>query len=444
MNIVTRFAPSPTGKFHAGIYRTGIFSYLFARHHGGKFILRIEDTDKARSAKEYEENILDALQWLGLEYDEFHRQSERVEEHERILHDLVERNLAYVSKETNDGGVVREVIRFRNPNKTVTFNDMIRGEITFDTTELNDFVIAKSFTEPLFHLVVVADDAAQDVTHVIRGEDHISNTPRQILIYEALGEPVPQYAHVPLVLAPDRTKLSKRKGAKPVTEYRDEGFLPEAVLNYVAMLGWNPATDEEIFTKDELIQRFTLDQVQKSGAIFDEVKLRWFNREHVLKMSVEAFEAKVTEFMSAELAEKLKVTGRLEKLMPELRERTETFNDIRTMEEGGEFLYYVEAPTYEPESLYWKKDPDPEHTKEHLNRAMALLEPLEAQKWNLESVKDALWDYAEKAGKGNVLWPIRYALSGREKSPDPFTLAGILGKDETLSRIKTALGLLSR
>src|SRR3989344_3256503 len=196
--IVTRFAPSPTGLFHAGNYRTAIFSFLFARHHGGKFILRIEDTDRARSKKEYEDNILDALQWLNLEYDEMHRQSEWVGEHERQLRQLVEKGAAYVSKEKNEAGEERELIRFKNPNRLVTFNDAVRGDITFDTTELKDFAIAKSFTEPLFHFVVVADDARQGVTHVIRGDEHISNTPRQILIYEALGAPLPLYAHLPL------------------------------------------------------------------------------------------------------------------------------------------------------------------------------------------------------------------------------------------------------
>ena len=444
MDVVTRFAPSPTGTFHLGSYRTAIFSYLFARHHGGKFLLRIEDTDKARSTKEYEDNILESLDWLGLEYDEFHRQSEWVGKHEDILRDLVAQDVAYVSKETSDEGVEREVIRFRNPNRAVTFNDLIRGEITFDTTELGDFVIAKSFTEPLFHLVVVADDAAQGVTHIIRGEDHISNTPRQILLYEALGKPVPQYAHLPLVLAADRSKLSKRKGARALTEYRDSGFLPEAVLNYVAMLGWNPATEEELFTKSDLVERFTLDQVQKSGAAFDENKLRWFNREYLMKLDDERFKTDIKPFFTPELLKTLEANGRFEKLLPELRERIEVFGDIRTMEENGEFSYYAESPTYTPEELLWKKEPDKEAAKSHLERVRSLLEPLSPDSWTAEGVKSAIWAYAEEVGRGNVLWPLRYALSGREKSPDPFTLADILGKDETLTRISFAVELLSR
>lgn len=440
MNVVTRFAPSPTGLLHSGNYRTAIFAYLFARHSHGKFILRIEDTDRARSKKEYEDNIIESLAWLGLDYDEFHRQSEWVGEHERILKDLVHRGLAFVSKEEKDG-YEREVIRFKNPNKRVTFADIIRGDISFDTTDLGDFVIAKSFTEPLFHLVVVADDAAQGVTHIIRGEDHISNTPRQILLYEALGARPPQYAHLPLVLSPDRSKLSKRKGARPITEYRDRGFLPEAVLNYVAMLGWHPGTNEEIFSKEKLVERFTLDQVQKSGAIFDETKLRWFNKEHVKMVERAAFSSEVKKFMSEALVNELQKTDRFEKLIPELRERVEVFSDIREMEAAGEFDYFVNPPAYQKEALLWKKDPHPEHAKTHLMHTLSLLVPLETP-WSQESVKDALRGYAEEQGKGEVLWPMRVALSGRERSPDPFTLAAILGKDETLSRIRAAISLL--
>lgn len=443
MDVVTRFAPSPTGHLHAGNYRTAVFAYLFARHNKGKFILRVEDTDRARSKKEYEENIIETLEWLGLEYDLMERQSDRVGEHKKALHELVDKGLAYVSKETNEEGIERELIRFRNSNKDVTFNDSIRGEITFNTTELKDFVIAKSFTEPIFHLVNVVDDHQEGVTHVIRGEDHVSNTPRQILIYEALGYEPPKFAHLPLILAKDKSKLSKRKGARPLLEYRDLGYLPEALINYLAFLGWHPGTDEELFSKDELVERFTLEQVQKSGAIFDEVKLRWYNREYLLKLDNQTFLDHAKPFFSDSLLKALEKENQLEKLMPVLRERIETFGDIQEMEEAGEFDYFVDQPEYDIENLLFKKEPDKEATKTRLEHVYAQFEALEAQKWTSESVKDAVWEYASEEGRGAVLWPLRYSLTGAQKSPDPFLVADILGKNETLSRVKKAIELLS-
>ena len=261
--VVTRFAPSPTGLFHSGSYRTALFSYLYARQNGGQFILRIEDTDKARSKKEYEDNIIESLKWIGLEYDAFYRQSDNLPTHQKYLNQLIAEGKAYVSKEPargKDGAPVLgedgkekmvEVVRFKNPGGKVKFHDLIRGDIEMDTTELKDFVIAKNLNEPLFHLAVVVDDFTEGVTHVIRGEDHISNTPRQILIARAIGAPEPTYAHLPLILAEDRSKLSKRKGALAITEYRDKGFLPEAVVNYMALLGWNPGTEQEIMSLKE-------------------------------------------------------------------------------------------------------------------------------------------------------------------------------------------------
>jgi glutamyl/glutaminyl-tRNA synthetase len=250
--VVTRFAPSPTGHLNIGGVRTGIFAYLFARHNKGKFVLRIEDTDRERSKKEYEESIIESMHWLGLGYDVMYRQSDNIARYEELLHTLVDKNLAYISKEEpKEEGGRTEVIRFRNPKKAVTFDDAVRGAISFDTTELGDFVIAKSFTEPLFHFAVVVDDWDEGVTHVVRGEDHISNTPRQMLIQDALGAPHPVYAHLPLIVGGDKSKLSKRKGAKPLVEYRELGFLPEAILNYNAFLGWHPDGEKELYSKEE-------------------------------------------------------------------------------------------------------------------------------------------------------------------------------------------------
>ena len=272
--IITRFPPSPTGNFHVGSARTALFNFLFARKNNGKFILRIEDTDKTRSKKEFEDNIFESLEWLGLKYDEFYRQSDRGKIHR-----------TYIEKMLDDGSIYEaedKIIRFKNPNKKVKFNDLVRGEIEFDTTELKDFIIAKSVDEPLYHLAVVIDDFESNITHVIRGEDHISNTPRQILIQETISAPRPIYAHLPLILAPDRSKLSKRKHGESVSlnYYRDKGYSPEAMINYLALLGWNPGTEQEIFTLPELINVFDFSRVHKGGAIFDEKKLAWVNRKH--------------------------------------------------------------------------------------------------------------------------------------------------------------------
>ena len=274
--VVTRIAPSPTGYLHFGLARTALFSYLFARKHGGTYILRIEDTDTARNKPEYEQDISEQLAWLGLTADATYRQSEAMPRHKQCLAKLIEEDKAYVSKETaKDGsGKEVEVVRLRNPGETVTFTDLIRGEIQFDTTELKDFVIARSITDTLFHLAVVIDDADEGVTHVIRGEDHISNTPRQILIQRALGFPEPHYAHLPLILMPDKSKMSKRKHETAVRTFREMGILPNALINYVALLGWNPGTDQELFTLEELVNIFDTSQVQKSGAVFDMEKDR--------------------------------------------------------------------------------------------------------------------------------------------------------------------------
>ena len=267
-------APSPTGNFHVGSARTALFNFLFARKNNGKFILRIEDTDKERSKKEFEDDIFESLEWLGLKHDELYRQSERGEVYKSYIEKMLDEGSVYESDD--------KVIRFKNPNKKIKFNDLIRGEIEFDTTELEDFVIAKSVNEPLYHLAVVIDDFESGITHVIRGEDHISNTARQILIQEAIGAPRPIYAHLPLILAPDRSKLSKRKHGESVSldYYRNKGYSPAAIINYLALLGWNPGTEQEIFTLEELIKVFDLSRVHKGGAIFDEKKLAWVNRKH--------------------------------------------------------------------------------------------------------------------------------------------------------------------
>lgn len=443
--VITRFAPSPTGLLHAGNYRTAVFSYLFARQQGGQFHLRIEDTDKERSKKEYKDNILESLAWLGLEYDSIVEQSLQVENHKKLLRKLIDEEKAYVSKELAKDGSGREVevVRFKNPNKKVAFTDMIRGRIEMDTTDLKDFVIARNINEPIFHFAVVVDDFTMGITHVVRGEDHISNTPRQILIQEALGAPQPIYAHLPLVLAPDRSKLSKRKGALAITEYRDRGFFADAMLNYMATLGWNPGTDEEIMSKARLIEIFDIAKVQKSAAIFDEEKLRWFNREYMKKIPRE----KIIETILVALKDKKPALvpdqSMVEKVVPVALERASTLGDIREAIDSGELLYFFEQPSYTATDLLWKDEKDPNKTIAHITKALEILDTIPENSFTQASVKYAVWSYATEVGRGNVLWPIRFALSGRAKSPDPFVLAEIFGKKETKRRLIAAHELLS-
>ena len=448
--VVTRFAPSPTGLLHAGSYRTAVFSYIFAKQNEGRFVLRIEDTDTIRSKKEYEDNILDSLTWLALPYDEMHRQSERTAIYKEYLEKLLADGKAYLSKEepaaadeqpkkagAKDAPRRTEVIRFKNPNKKVRFHDLIRGDIEFDTTELGDFVIAKSVTEPIFHLAVVLDDYLMGITHIIRGDDHISNTPRQILIQRALGAPEPVYAHIPLLLAPDRSKLSKRHGALPLTEYRERGYLPEAMVNFLALLGWNPGTAQELFAMDELIAEFDFDRVQKSGAIFNEEKLKWMNKEY-LKRKPAAF---ITALVAGAIGKpESAVTPAVAAV---IMERASTAPEIKALYEAGEYRYFFEKPQYDAAKLLWKDEKDAARTRGHLEFALAAVEKLPAgAAFTQAAVKEALWPYAEQNGRGNVLWPMRFSLSGAQKSPDPFALSELLGREETLARLKIAIDKL--
>lgn len=437
--VVTRFAPSPTGHMHAGSYRTAFFAYLFARKNNGKFILRIEDTDRERSKPEYTQEIFSVFEKIGISYDEKYIQSENLDRHRECLQQLINNGSAYISKEeAKDGsGVIKDIIRFKNPNTVVTFTDLIRGEIKTDTTDLGDFVIAKNLEEPLFHLAVVVDDHDEGVTHVIRAEEHIANTPRQILIYQALGFTVPHYGHLPIVLAPDKTKMSKRKGAVPVIEYLDRGYLPGALLNAICLCGWNPGTEQEIFSREDLEKIFDLDHVQKAGAVFNEEKLNWFNREYIKMMTDDEKLSEIKKYLPERF---LSVSQDLMiKLIPIITERIHYFGEIKTMVDDGELDYFIAQPSIDLTKLSWKGEGN-DRAKIHLQKALELLQ--DAHDWNAVSLKDLVWPYATEIGRGNVLWPLRFALSGRDKSPDPFQLAEILGRDVTLARINHVLTII--
>lgn len=440
----TRIAPSPTGPLHIGLARTALFNYLFARKHNGTFVLRIEDTDKERSREEYETEIREGFAWLGLTEDESYRQSELLPQHCAALETLIAQDRAYVSHEEAKDGSGREVevVRLRNQGERVTFNDIIRGEISFDTSELGDFVIARSMQDPLYHLAVVVDDAHMNITHVIRGEDHISNTPRQMLIQRALELPQVEYAHIPLILAPDRTKLSKRRHATSIGEYHKQGYLPEAMVNYLALLGWNPGTEEEVMSLEHIIELFDLERVQKGGAVFDETRLRWFNRMHLLALPEEAFITQATVLMETVWGPKTPPHSVCASIARIARERIEIWSDLQTSIEEGEYDYFLAPPELIVSDIPWK-DTNPATAASMLQTVHDMLHEAPEQVFEApESLRSVLWEFAEREGRGAVLWPLRYALTGKKRSPDPFAVASILGKPQTLTRLKTAIALL--
>lgn len=440
---IVRFAPSPTGPLHLGSARSALFNYLFAKKYGGKYILRIEDTDRQRSTKEFEANIFESFKWLNLNHDELYKQSERVEIYKKYLKQLVDSGHAYVSKEKQiNEGDRAEVIRFKNPNKKILFHDLIKGDIEFDTTELGDFVIAKDFNEPLYHLAVVVDDFEMKITHVIRGEDHVSNTPRQILIQEAIGAPRPAYAHIPIILDTDKSKLSKRKHGEKVavTHYRDLGYLPDALINFLCLLGWNPGDDRELFTLEELISVFSLEKVQKSAAIWNLDKLDWINREYIKKIPAHEL-VKLTN----EALQKINIKGDnkiIAKIEPNVRERITTLKDIDELAKNGELSFYFEQPAYDVSSLLWKGKGDYKILAERLEKVIQLILTISPTDFSADKIKESVWDYATEVGRGEILWPVRYILSGKEKSPDPFFIASIIGKDVTVKRLRDALKLV--
>ncbi len=444
--IVTRIPPSPTGHLHIGTARTALFNYLFAKHHGGTMVFRSEDTDKARSTREFETEIIEGLKWLGLSWDNENivRQSERAPLYRTYLEKMIESGTAYLSEEEskNVPGQMVTLVRLKNPNKVITFNDLVRGDITFDTTELGDIIIARNIDDALYHFTVVVDDFEMGVTHVLRGDDHISNTPRQILIQEAIGAPRPIYAHLPLILATDRSKMSKRHGAVSLKEYQKAGYTKEAILNYLALLGWNPGTDQELFTLDELVATFDFHHIHKAGAVFDIKKFAWFNREYLNKLTEDEFVAYITEEFPEQLEAAAQYsTERLTKVIPIIRERISTRSEFHELTAAGEYDYFFSTPTYETELLKWKNDTSVQDALPRLKKALETLKT--ADFGSTEAIKTSLWPLAEELGKGEVLWPLRVALSGSAKSPDPFVLAFVLGSTETLARIETACGKIT-
>ncbi len=456
--IRTRFPPSPTGWLHVGNARTALFNYLFSRHANGALVLRIEDTDKERSRKEFEDDIIEQLSWLGLTWDELYRQSERLEIHTAYLRRLLESGKAFYCAHTKeeleteykrqvgekatprhvcdqrDKGGKEGIIRLRNDAKTpLLFSDLIRGDITFNPELLGDISIARGLESPLYNFVVVVDDAEMRITHVIRGEDHIPNTPKQMLIQQALDFVAPAYAHLPLLLGADRSKLSKRHGGTAVRDYHAVGYLPEAVVNFLALLGWNPGTDRELFMLEELVKEFSLEKVQKAGAVFNEEKLAWINRAYMRSLSPEQLASKLAPFL--EQAGKSGMPSDVVKRMA--RVEASRLSRLKDIEQN--LAIYTEAPAYNINLLSWKGTQDIAEIKTHLAEVRKLLRDIMEGEFVLEILEKILMPYAAAHSKGNVLWPLRVALSGREASPGPFEIMYVIGKEETLKRIDNAL-----
>ena len=464
--IRVRFAPSPTGWMTVGNARTALFNYLFAQKNKGKFVLRIEDTDKERSERKYEEDVLEGLKWLGIEWDEGpYRQSERLETYRRYLEKLLKDGHAYYcfcteeeleamrqdqmsrgeapryngkcaalsQKESGDRISKGEpsVIRFRTANKKIAFTDMVRKQVEFDTSLFGDFVIAKNLDAPLYNFAVIIDDYEMKISHVIRGEDHISNTPRQLLIQEALGFPRPENAHIPLLLGSDRSKLSKRHGTESLREYREAGYLPEAMFNFLALLGWHPADNQEIFSEEELISAFSLERVQKGGAIFDLEKLNWINKEHIKRLPIRELMRMLSGFMPERWN---KSAVNFEKLVNLSRERISKLSEFKEVSD-----FFFELPDYPPKLLLWKGKEDPRSAKKHLAEIKELIGAVSEDDFSKKKLEKLCLPYAEKEGRGGVLWPFRVSLSGKEASPGPFEIAEILGKNETLRRVERAV-----
>ncbi len=515
--IRTRFAPSPTGFVHIGSLRTALFSFLFARHNHGAHILRIEDTDQNREVEGSAENLLRVMKVMGVEFDEGYYlkddgsisergnfgpylQSKRLELYQKHAGELREKGLAYYCfcseqrleelreeqmalkkppmydklcrylsaeqinaklEEFSAGGGQaagkNPVIRFAMPLEGQTIiHDLIYGVIVYENKLLDDQVILKSDGFPTYHLAVVVDDHYMQISHVIRGDEWIPSTPKHLLIYEALGWTPTQFAHLPLILNPDKTKLSKRQGDVSVEDFLNKGYLPGALVNFVALLGWNPKTEEEIFSLAQLIEQFDLAKVNKSGAVLDMGKLDWINSQYIRKMAPDVLYRKLIRYwqqagLIVEGDENVSATGPEGRLIPYEyleaiakleRERLKKLSDIAEATD-----YYFKQRDYEPKLLVWKKSDAPDAAQK-LGELFELLSALPESKFSAPDLETAIKAFIAKKSydNGSVLWPLRAALTGAEKSPGPFevcaTLALGLGKDEVLRRIEVAVGML--
>ena len=478
-----RMAPSPTGPLHIGTARTSLYNYLFARHVGGTYVMRIEDTDLARSTPEYELDIIENLHWLGITWDEGpqvaggedvgeygpYRQSQRWDLYAREARRLVESEAAYHCWCTPDElEMVRRqeerdheppryngrclsltdadraafeaegrkpAIRFKVPAEKVTFDDLIRGEVEFDNALLGDFVIVRGDGVPLYHFVVVVDDEAMRISHVIRGEDHLSNTPKHIALIRALGYGEPRFGHIPLILNPDRSKMSKRKSQTDMTAFREQGYLPEAMVNFLAFLGWSPGTEEEIFTLEELAARFEIEEVHKAGAIFDKDRLDYLNGVYIRHLTDEQLALRLRPFLPSTLDDEsvLRVVPLIKERLVRLGDATELVAFLTETDDDV-------ASRYEPDMLVPKGRSSAE-VAGALELALKTLGRLSHDDFAADELEARCRNAAEDAGwkPGDFFLPIRVAVTGRTVSPPLFGSMELLGRDRTLARLEAAL-----
>ena len=467
--VVTRFAPSPTGFIHVGNVRAALYAWLWTKKNNGTFILRIEDTDKEREVEGSIAHIIESLKWLGLDWDEGpgvdgpnkpYLQSERLDTYKKYAQIFIDKGLAYPDPYTEeqveefrkkaeeekrpflyrdhrpevfDTWDGTKPLRFKIPEiKTYHWHDVVFGDLSAGPEALDDFIMIKSDGYPTYNFAHIVDDTEMGITLVMRGQEYISSTPKYLAMYEALGIKPPVYACLPHVLAPGgQKKLGKRDGAKDVLDYRNEGYLPETMINFLSFLGWNPGGEKEIFTREELINIFEIDRIQKSGAQMNLEKLDWMNKEHMKLLPKEEVEKNILERLPDDFKNP--------KIVPMIFERIVKWSDVETMLSSGELNYFVNTPEYLKEKLNYK-DTTVEKTSENLNLIIGALESIEEADFNLENIKTAVMSIADQAeSRGAVLHPMRYALTGLDKSPDPFTVASILGKNETINRLQKAV-----
>jgi glutamyl-tRNA synthetase len=479
-----RFAPSPTGYLHVGGARTALFNWLFARRHGGVFVLRIEDTDAARSSEEMVEGILEGLRWLGLDWDEGphaggeygpYFQSERVDRHRAMAERLVAAGRAYScyctpeelsAKRTaaEQAGVawrydrtccelpaaeirarerahVPRAIRFRVRAGSMRFDDLVHGPIEFDGANIEDFVILRSDGAPTYHLSVVSDDVEMAITHVVRGDDHISNTPKQILLYEAVDAPLPQFAHVPLILGPDKKRLSKRHGATSVMEYARQGYLPEAMVNFLALLGWSPGTDRELFTQEELIGAFSLDGISGGNAVFNTDKLDWFNAQHIARLAPDELSMRLRPWFEAvglwDPAFGSDRRAWFFTVLELLRPRARRLGDFV---EQGKF-FFTDVVQYDPVAVdKHLRAPGMEQHLSAVDEALAGLETFDPG-----SLEAALRGVAAARGvpAAALIHAVRVAVTGKAASPGLFEVVALVGRERTRARLGEARRLIA-
>ncbi|MBC47028.1 MAG: glutamate--tRNA ligase [Kiritimatiellaceae bacterium] len=424
MKIITRFAPSPTGNVHIGNIRVAIYNWLFAKHNHGNFLLRIEDTDKDRSTDDAINNLFTTLQWLNLNYDEEPLyQSKQESKHVEVAEYLLSKGCAYKENKDNKG----ECIIFKMPNDDISFNDGIKGRLKKPIGDIDDFVLVRSNGKPVFHLANVVDDIEQKITHIIRGDDHIENTYKHIALYRALNADIPSFSHLPMIVNSQGKPFSKRDGDAYVSDFKKRGYLPQAFVNYLVLLGWSPGNDQEIMSIDEMINMFTIERCQSSPAQFDEKKMKWMNGEYLSKISNESFNKeafKIITSLHSSASENL-----VKKVIALIRDRVKVFEDIEKLVN----YFFVDNIEYD-EKLIAKKIKK-EGIKELFN--YFTLEISKIDSIDEVSLKKIIDDYIKETGKsyGEVMIPLRIAVSGASGGPDLIGVLSTLGKPTIIERI---------